>query len=152
MWMQRSSSMQSSLFQAGNVFQLEILGRCGARCTAYRNWRDALAEAKRTQPVRKTEFLQQVEQSMRRILQEPQINLFTAVGSAFDIYHGVDAFVEYKGTIVTIDVTRETAKTAAKADVVYQCGDSISNLAATLVNEILRKRWIKAGCPSDPLP
>lgn len=54
---------------------------------------------------------------------ENQLGYYTAVGSAFDLYHGIDAFFEYKahsGQVVriTIDVTTNPNKDRYKADVV----------------------------------
>jgi len=49
---------------------------------------------------------------------------YTAVGSAFDRWHGVDAVIELateagKQIIVTIDVTKKAAKPDGKADIIF---------------------------------
>lgn len=52
------------------------------------------------------------------------IRFFTAVGSSFDRWHGVDAVIEYitdAGDLViaTIDITKKTAKPDGKADIIF---------------------------------
>ena len=46
-----------------------------------------------------------------------EVQFYTAVGSSLDRYHGVDAFFEYNGGRVTLDVTKNPAKAGGyKAD------------------------------------
>lgn len=52
------------------------------------------------------------------------IKFFTAVGSSFDRWHGVDAVIEYitaAGNVIiaTIDVTKKTDKPDGKADIIF---------------------------------
>lgn len=134
----RTCKMQSSLFQAGNEFQVEKLGKCGARCTEYKRWSEALAEAKRSQPARKTQFVLLLEVLLMKRL-GVAVTVYTAIHSAFDIFHGVDAFVEVGRTIVTLDVTLNPEKVVAKADVVYHGDDGAVSLADRLADEVRRK-------------
>lgn len=48
------------------------------------------------------------------------IKVRSALGTSLDLYHGVDAVMEYEGRIATIDITSniEKAATGAKADIV----------------------------------
>lgn len=39
-----------------------------------------------------------------------QVALYTAIGSPLDRWHGVDGFFEFKGEVVTIDVTTDPRK------------------------------------------
>lgn len=56
------------------------------------------------------------------ITSEEQLGFYTALNSAMDQYHGVDAFFEYKREnktiLVTIDVTTNPSKDRHKADVI----------------------------------
>lgn len=46
-----------------------------------------------------------------------QLRFYTAIGSALDHYHGVDAFFEFGGARVTMDITQNPAKESGyKAD------------------------------------
>lgn len=48
-----------------------------------------------------------------------ELKLYSAVNSALDRYHGVDAFFEHRGARVTMDVTKNPAKTEGyKADII----------------------------------
>ncbi|MFZ2523396.1 MAG: hypothetical protein WAW92_03355 [Minisyncoccia bacterium] len=48
-----------------------------------------------------------------------ELKYYTAVGSPLDVYHGIDAWFEYKGKIVTIDSTLRPDKDEHKADIVF---------------------------------
>lgn len=45
------------------------------------------------------------------------VKFFTAVGTPLDVYHGVDAFFEQDGAVVTIDVSLRDKEGVQKADV-----------------------------------
>ncbi len=49
------------------------------------------------------------------------LEFYTAVGSPLDFFHGVDCFFCFKGKIVTIDLTINSSKQVAKADLVVNC-------------------------------
>lgn len=53
-----------------------------------------------------------------------ELRFYTAVGSPLDYFHGVDGFFEYRGKIVTIDVTVDPGKLTAKADLVVNVSDT----------------------------
>ncbi len=52
-----------------------------------------------------------------------RLELYTAVGSALDVYHGVDCFFRFNGKIVTIDLTVNPNKDEYKADLVLNVSD-----------------------------
>lgn len=56
-----------------------------------------------------------------------ELRLFVSIGTTLDVYYGVDAFFEYRGVIVTIDVTISRYKKKAKADFVLTASDFQSN-------------------------
>ena len=49
-----------------------------------------------------------------------ELKLYTAVGSPLDFFHAVDAFIEYKGEIITLDLTLrpESDTDGKRADVI----------------------------------
>jgi hypothetical protein len=124
--------------KAGEQFQVEKLGKCQARCKGYREWRDALDEVKRFQPEYKTNFVRMLEGLLTRRL-GVEIRFYTAVYSALDIFHGVDAFIEIGEVIVTVDVTINPQKTAAKADVVYHAEDGVVSLTDSITRVACKK-------------
>ena len=56
-----------------------------------------------------------------------ELRLFVAIGSTLDAYYGVDAFFEYGGVIVTIDVTVSRHKDCPKADFIVSLYDFTTN-------------------------
>jgi hypothetical protein len=50
--------------------------------------------------------------------QADKLKLYTAVGSPMDLFHGVDAIIDYDGKIVTMDLTLKPSDEGKKADVV----------------------------------
>jgi hypothetical protein len=71
-----------------------------------------------------------------------ELKLFTAVGSPLDFFHGVDAFFELRGKIVTIDVTINPNKCVAKADMVLNVSDLETALmvGAPAIKRLLERR------------
>lgn len=67
------------------------------------------------------------------------VRLFTAVGTPLDLFHGVDAFFEFKGIVVTIDLTINPHKDSGKAYFILNEDDITTNLpetAARIAREI----------------
>lgn len=58
-----------------------------------------------------------------------ELEFYTAVGSPLDFYHGVDCFFCFKGMIVTIDLTIDSSKQEAKADLVVNCSYAAAAIA-----------------------
>jgi len=125
--MQRVNTLNSRLFQDGHDYEVEVLGKCGARYSGYLCFPEALAEVRKNQPARKSEFLAALEREFARRMGERAVT-FTAIGSALDFKHGADAVLEFRGVVVTIDVTLNPEKTSAKADVVVH-PDDVANVA-----------------------
>ena len=80
-----------------------------------------------------------------------QCGLFTALGSSLDVHHGVDAFFEYMGTVVTIDVTLNTKKRDHKANFVVQA-ETFENveLLRLVAESIARTFFQKLGPKRSP--
>lgn len=74
-----------------------------------------------------------------------ELCLFSAAGSALD-WHGMDAWFEFRGVRVTLDVTANTAKfNGYKADIIVtpvtiEDADERRELAATIAAELASKR------------
>jgi hypothetical protein len=63
------------------------------------------------------------------------------VRSALDVFHGVDGFFEFRGVVVTIDVTINPNKVCGKADLVVSGDDfeDLPALAARIAREFATK-------------
>jgi hypothetical protein len=71
-----------------------------------------------------------------------KLELFTAIGTPLDIFHGVDAFFEFNGIVVTIDLTRNPNKDSGKAHFILTEDDVTTNLLET-ASRVARE--IKSG-------
>lgn len=86
-----------------------------------------------------------------------ELKLFAAGGSAADKFHGTDAFFEFRGSVVTLDVTQNTAKfNGYKADVIIppvsvENSAERQDLAKTIAAE-LHLRQHRAGIDQQPGP
>lgn len=56
-----------------------------------------------------------------------ELRLYSSVNSPLDYFHGVDGFFEFRGQVVTIDVTTNSRKVTAKADFVIHPADLDEN-------------------------
>ncbi len=137
------AGLRKECLKAGEVFQARKLGKCRRRCQEYKDWQHSLSEAKQLQPDCKTKFACTLEGILERRLGH-KVRFYTAVYSSFDIFHGVDAFVEIVGVVVTIDVTLNPRKVRGKAHVVYHDGDGIVDLADRIENVYRVKEKIAA--------
>jgi len=103
------------------------------------NYRDSLNLAKKFQPIDKSEpgrkrvdpanpnapLLRDIKEALidQWNLSDEEadnLKLYTAVGSPLDFFHKVDAFVEYRGDIITLDLTLRSEDDAGgkRADVI----------------------------------
>ncbi len=69
----------------------------------------------------KNEFAADVMVRVEKILDadDGEVSFYTAVGTPLDRYHGIDGWFEYRGNIVTIDITTNPNKETYKADIVF---------------------------------
>ncbi len=56
-----------------------------------------------------------------------ELHLFSSVNSPLDYFHGVDGFFEFRGRVVTFDVTTNCHKLSAKANFVLHPDDFEEN-------------------------
>ncbi len=124
----------------GRVFESATFGACKGVSNGYAPWRSAMEEARRCQPQCRRPAAQRLEAEVRRQCGTVVV-FYTAVQSALDYFHGVYGFFEYRGVIVTIDLTTNPYKCTGKADLVVQA-DDFENLAAlaTRIVQILRHK------------
>jgi hypothetical protein len=132
---------------SGHLFEEVVLGRCkGARYCGYLKRHEAIAEVRKNQPAKKSEFLVALEREFERRTGEVAVAM-TAVGSALDYMHGADAILEFRGEVITLDVTMNSDKTHAKADIVVHPGDVANpgklavRIARVLVSKLERRAY-----------
>lgn len=131
------SLFDSRLFQDGCVFEVEVLGRCMCKCTGKPEKQTAFAQVRQHQPTRKTSTVVALECAFENALGMP-VRFYTAVGSALDFYYGIDAFIEFNGQIVTIDLTMNDEKVCGRADVIVHKND-LPKLLGILASAMLSK-------------
>jgi len=121
------------------------------------NYRDSMELAKKFQPIDKGDpeknrvdpanprapLLRDIKEALIEQMdltdeQADQLKLYTAVDTPLDYLHGTDAFVEYRGKIVSIDITKKASSAGKKADVVIT-GELPSPDDPTTENEYLKR-------------
>lgn len=120
---------------SGRLFEETTLGLCRATCSSYLPRREAMTLVRKHQPAVKRPAALRLEAEVRRLLGKPVV-FYTAVRSALDEFHSIDAFFELGEQVVTIDVTTNYHKCSGKADVVIQA-DDFEDLVA-LAGQIVR--------------
>lgn len=111
---------------SGRLFEATLLGHCGSQGQGYIPWKEAARLVRGHQPreMRPTpaRLLAEVQRLVGRLA---EVRFCTAVGSTLDTFHSVDAFFEIPacGLMVTIDVTLNSQKTSARADLVLHAED-----------------------------
>lgn len=127
----------------GRLFETTTLGRCAAICQGYAPWREAVEQVRKHQPREKRPAALRLEKEVARYFGKlgMSVKFYTAVHSAMDFYHGVDAFFEFRGVLVTIDVTINPNKNSGKADVIVQADDfeNLPALAGRIAREFASK-------------
>ncbi len=99
----------------GHLFEEEAFGcvRSAARANGeYKPYRQALEEVKANQPwdptdpnVRFANDLHALVALVLGLIDWAELRIYTAIGSDLDRWHGIDAFFEFGGARVTLDVT-----------------------------------------------
>lgn len=121
----------------GHLFEEETLGTCLATHRGHLQWREAMEVVRKNQPRVKTPVASRLEQEVRSQAGVPVV-FYTAVRSTLDRKHSVDAFFEFRGVVVTIDLTMNDEKDACKADllVVKEEIDNLPVLAGRIAREL----------------
>lgn len=110
----------------------------GSKFPYYVNYKNALNLARKFQPIDKSDpekkrmdptnpkaplakdlRIELLDQLGIKDEESDRVKVFTAVGTPLDVFHGVDAFVEIDGKVVTLDITlREDISAKRKADII----------------------------------
>jgi len=114
----------------GHLFEEEVLGKCRWTSKDYIPFRKAMDIVKKNQAVDPTDPKSGAANDFHALVCEElgvddytEVSLYTSVGSPLDYYHGVDAFVEWKGAFVSIDLTLDKGKVEYKADIILHEDD-----------------------------
>jgi hypothetical protein len=121
----------------GHLFEEETLGKCLATHRGHLKWHEAMEVVRKNQPRVKTPVAAALEAGVRKETGVPVV-FYTAVRSTLDRKHSVDAFFEFRGVVVTIDLTMNDDKDVCKADllVAKEEIDNIPLLAGRIAREL----------------
>jgi hypothetical protein len=125
----------------GKLFEEEAFGRCGGSWDGktHLDFDDSIEYAKANQPPgwRTTDPAPRFSGdlfatvALKLGLEDwSELKLYSAVGSPLDRFHSIDAFFEYKGEIVTVDVTLDDAKKEYRADFIINPNTTDFEIAA----------------------
>ena len=110
--------------QEGKDLERGILGKPAKDIekATYVSYREAMDEVLDTAPGVLSDAMSDLKSRVFNNV-NPQfgfIKVRSALGTSLDLYHGVDAVMEYEGNIATIDITSNLEKvgTGAKADII----------------------------------
>jgi len=126
----------------GRLFEEEVLGRCRGHWDGYMDWKQSLMYASThqpkgwdpTDPSRDDANDLHAFVAMELGIEDwSQLGLFSAVGTPFDQFHGVDGFFVFQGTVVTIDVTLNPHKDDWKSDLIVHPNDLESETALQIL-------------------
>lgn len=73
-----------------------------------------------------------------------ELSLLSAIGTPLDLFHGVDAVFQWKGRIVTVDLTTNPYKDSYRADVILRPEDE-SDSWQSAASEIARRLQSKGA-------
>jgi hypothetical protein len=113
----------------GRLLEAEVLPQCTDTLTCHLPYKVAMARVRMNQPAgwNPKDPASKCMNNFHTLVAEAlettdysELKLFSAVGSPLDFFHGVDAFFEFQGRIVTIDVTKNPHKLEGKADFILQ--------------------------------
>jgi len=110
----------------GRMLEEEVLQRCAWIWNGgYVPYNKSIANVKKFQPWNPSDPSSLAANDLHALVVEAlgiddysAVSFFTAIGSPLDIFHGIDGFVEWKGVVVTIDITANPLKIEHKADII----------------------------------
>ncbi len=124
----------------GHLFEEEVIGRCRVTHNGHMRWREAMELVRKNQPAALPITARRLRNRVAERIGDTvgTLKFFTAVGTPLDFFHGVDGFFEFKGVVVTIDVTMNPHKDSGKADIIVQKDDlnDIPELAGRIAREM----------------
>ena len=138
--------------QDGKFFEGAVLGECTASWDGYMSYKEAMCAVRQAQPGGDpTDPVKDTASDLHVFVCEELgcddysfVKFFTAIGSPLDFFHGVDAWFEFNGRVVTIDVTLNPNKEKPKADlVILGQDDGISRETLRLSAKQIAKKFQK---------
>ncbi|NQV93075.1 hypothetical protein HQ403_01080 [Candidatus Kaiserbacteria bacterium] len=131
----------------GHLFEEEVLSVCPIsrvewNGTSYVSFRESCAMVRTHQPAALPIGARRLRNRVAEQIgtEGERVKLFTAVGTPLDLFHGVDAFFEFDGHVITIDLTINPHKDSGKAHFILTGDDITTNLpetAARIAREII---------------
>ncbi len=109
----------------GHLFEEVTLGVCLVEYHGYLTWQKAAEQVRTHQPCTHRPAARRLHAEVAKRFGKcaSAVKFYTAVHSPLDMFHGVDCFFEFRGVMVTIDVTINPGKNSGRADVVVQADD-----------------------------
>ena len=115
----------------GRLFEEEVLLRCHFAWKGYVPFRQSVRLVEANQPWDPTDPSTRgasdlhTQVAMALELEDwSELRLFSALRTPLDVFHGIDAFFEWKGRVVTLDLTCNRKKDGYKADLMIRPEDS----------------------------
>ncbi|MEK7641664.1 MAG: hypothetical protein AAB365_01565 [Patescibacteria group bacterium] len=154
-----SGRFYSNSGETGHIAEEEFLGTCRV-CwdgKGYVNYRDAMNMARDNQTdnpsaprLSGARMLHGAVARELKIADSKQLKLYTAVGTPLDLIHGVDAWFEFEGIVITIDVTMKEQKDRAKANVVVHLQDVANDFEFSAKDIADAFHWMKQPAITAP--
>jgi hypothetical protein len=128
----------------GHLFEEEVLGTCRVEWHGYMTFHKSMDLVRSHQPCDPTDpsprqannFHARVAMAMG-LEDWSELKLYSALGTPLDYLHGIDGFFEFKGRVVTFDLTINPNKDEYKADIIIT--PEMLEKPAELVNRISRQ-------------
>ncbi len=115
----------------GRLFEEEVLLKCHFSWKGYIPFRESVRLVEANQPwnpadpsTRGASDLHTQVAMALELENWDELRLFSALRTPLDIFHGVDAFFEWQGRVVTLDLTCNQKKDGYKADLMIRPEDS----------------------------
>ena len=127
----------------GRLFEEEVLGHCGGSWSGYMTYHQSLDFVKNNQiwdptdPSSRTANDLHSHVALELGLEDwSELKFYSALKTPLDLFHGVDGFFEFRGTVVTIDVTININKQKYKADLIFHPSDDLEILAYQVASQL----------------
>src|SRR3990167_10601589 len=115
----------------GRLFEEEVLLRCHFSWKGYVPFRESVRLVEANQPwdpadpsTRGASDLHTQVAMALELEDWGELRLFSALKTPLDVFHGIDAFFEWRGRVVTLDLTSNQKKDEYKADLMIRPEDS----------------------------
>jgi hypothetical protein len=144
--------MRGSDGLTGHLFESQVLGECRVKWDgSYRSYASSMELVRANQPGDPMDPATRTANDLHALVAEQlglddyaKLGFYTAVRSPLDFFHGVDAFFEFQGVVVTMDLTLNPHKDEAKAHIVIHPKDleNLPFLAAWIADGLRSKEAV----------